>query len=160
MGTDLAAANNGSKNAFAVNQSMQEFENFANDLAGNGPGAVNVSALTVPGKNSGDTNPVDDLSKLDVLLNRLIDSKQITKKQLIQKLLSIGGGGGAGGADVLNSKQRVLNEEDQFKMHHQPIKSGERPFGSAPDSLEKRQNENILEDNSDEEGQRAMPSMA
>ena len=140
---------------------MQEFDNFANDLAGNGPGAVNVSALTVPGKNAGDNtnHPTDDLSKLDALLNRLIDSKQITKKQLIQKLLSIGGGGGT--TDTQNGKQRgvLANEEDQFKML-QPLKSGERPFGSAPDSLEERQNENILEDNSDEEGQRAMPSMA
>ena len=31
----------------------------------------------------------DDIGKLDILLKKLIDSKKITKKQLIQKLMNV-----------------------------------------------------------------------
>ena len=45
---------------------MNDFENFMNDLG-----------------------EKDDISKLDVLLKKLIETKKISKKQLIQKLMSV-----------------------------------------------------------------------
>ena len=41
---------------------------------------------------SGVPATADDIGKLDILLKKLIDSKKITKKQLIQKLMSVNEG--------------------------------------------------------------------
>ena len=48
------------------NNSVNDFENFMNDLS-----------------------EKDDISKLDVLLKKLIETKKISKKQLIQKLMQV-----------------------------------------------------------------------
>lgn len=41
------------------------------------------------GRGGSINNSSDDIGKLDLLLKKLIDSKKITKKQLIQKLMNV-----------------------------------------------------------------------
>ena len=73
--------------------SLTEVDSFLNELHGGRPDKSSQH-LNPSQQNSHGQVPQsgDDIGKLDILLKQLIDSKKITKKQLIQKLMSVSEG--------------------------------------------------------------------
>lgn len=73
--------------------SLTEVDSFLNELHG-GRGDRSSQHLNPSQQNSHSQvqQSGDDIGKLDILLKKLIDSKKITKKQLIQKLMSVSEG--------------------------------------------------------------------
>ena len=89
-----------------------------------------------------------DINKqLDLLLKKLLDSKKVSKQQLIQKLMSVGGderlasqGSTRQGKSVKSNQQSIHQKKvDTDAMAHQSSVNG---------------NENILEDASEDSGSR------